>query len=206
MIVTPVDPGIKLAQPAEGYVRGEGLHMSTLIHALYEDLEPKRYRTGKPMNDLHLTAGLALEEFFEQAIREKLTPGSGRPGEGEYNHHGTTILFSPDLLLFNGSVKVGEIKCTWLSMKGVPREPGNGFPPKFAKYITQIACYCYMLETAHAQLVTFAVNGNYKFLRKKKDKLPDGPELLAWDIVFSARELHEEWSTVINNAHTKRLL
>ena len=112
---------------------------------------------------------------------------------------------SPDLILYNHCTRVGEIKLTWLSCGGMPLEVTNGFPPKFDKYVTQMALYCHCLETPYARLLGYFVNGDYAFLRKT-NRHPPGPMLRAWNVEFTARELHEEWARAINHAKHKRLL
>lgn len=195
MIITPVDPGITLALPAPGYVRGEGLHISTLYNALYEGLEPTRYDSTKPMDKGRLELGQALELGLEDALKQRLIV---RPGEFVEPEHG--IIFSPDLFIFNGHLRVGEMKLTWLSSKGVPRVKGDLFPPKFKKYLTQMMCYCRALETPYARLLAFFVNGDYDW----ENKL--APKFLAWDLEFKKREMDEEWQMVMNNARSEGML
>lgn len=195
MIITPVDPGITLALPAPGYVRGEGLHISTIYNSLYEELEPARYDSSKPMDKGRLELGQALELVLEEGLKQRLIQ---RPGEFVEPGHG--IIFSPDLFIFNSHLRVGEMKLTWLSSGAVPREHGDLFPPKFKKYLTQMMCYCHALETPYARLLAFFVNGDYDW----KNKL--APRFLAWDLTFTKREMDEEWQMVMNHAHAKRML
>ena len=178
--------------------------MSTLYNALYEDLEPTRYVKGSKPEPLRLEAGLALESVVEEGLKKRLIERPGEFVEPEYG-----IIFSPDLLIFNHHVRVGEVKLTWLSCREWPAERSNGFPAKAAKYVTQMACYCHCLETPYARLIGFFVNGDYAFLRSRasgRAGKPPGPELHAWDIEFTARELREEWQTVISFSKTKGLL
>jgi len=201
MKITPCPHGLEdvIAQQP-GYVRGSGVHMSELYGALYQDLEPGRYTGGTP-DPLMLEAGLTLESIVEEGLKKRLIE---RPGEFVEPEHG--IIFSPDLIIFNHHVRVGEIKLTWLSSRETPSEPGGQFPPKFAKYITQMACYCRCLETPYARLIGFFVNGDYAFLRKGEKGKGPSPQLLAWDLTFTKRELDEEWNSVINFAKFKGLL
>ncbi len=198
MIVTPVSHGLEdfIAQQP-GYVRGKGLHMSQLYDALYQDLEPGRYTGGTP-DPLRLEVGLSLEAVLEEGFKKRFVERPGEFVEPEYG-----IIFSPDLIIFNSHVRVGEMKLTWLSTREVPREPSNSFPVKFAKYVTQMACYCHCLETPYARLIGFFINGDYAWIRRgsrMRQGSHPGPELLAWDIQFTARELKEEWDAVINHA------
>ena len=203
-MITPVrEHGIEFAKSAPGYTRGEGLHMSTLYNAMYASLEPKRFEGGTGPDPLKMEAGLAWEELLERAIKERISSqfqeGSERPHEFVEPEYG--IIYSPDLLIFNGvPLRLGEIKLTWMSCREMPLEPTNGFPPKFDKWLTQIKLYCRCLETPYARLMGFFVNGNYS---RQGD---GGPKFLVWDIEFSARELREEWDTVIGFAKGVKLL
>lgn len=192
MIVTPVPVDLELNLSAPGYVRSEGLHMSEIYNDLYQDLEPKRYVRGSLPDPLRMEAGLALEEMLEEGLRRRLR--GERPGEFVSDEG---IICSPDLIIFNGSTRVGEIKLSWLSTKELPTEVSNHLPPKFDKYLTQIMAYCHVIMTPYARLYFFGVNGNYK---------PPAPKLLAYDIEFTKRELDECWSMCINHAKSKGML
>lgn len=192
MIAKPIPHGVNLAQGAAGYVRGEGLHMSDLYSALYKDLEPERYDTGSPMDLQRVELGLAFEEMLERAFKDRLFE---RPGEFQTDEG---IIFSPDLLIFEDDIiRVGEIKLSWLSSKDTPRDVNGSFGPKFDKWMVQIKAYCYHLETPYARLYFFAVNGDYK---------PPSPQLLAWDLTFTPRELEENWRMLRNYAVRKGIL
>ena len=192
MIITPVAHGLEdIVGVSTGY-RSPGLHMSTIYNDLFCDLEPKRFQKGSTPNPLILEAGLALETMLEEGLRQRLC--GERPAE-QVTSEG--IFYSPDLIIFNGHTRLGEIKLTWMSSKEVPREIANGFPPKFDKYFVQMKAYCYHLELAHARLLAFFINGNYRH---------NGPELLAWDIDFTKRELTENWTMLKNHATSKRML
>jgi len=205
VIVTPTPFDLNLMQHAPGAVRGVGLHMSDIYGALYKELEPKRYdrlQTGTLAESENkagfMGIGMAFEDMLEKALRDRLTEGSGRPDELTESEYG--IIYNPDLVIFNGSTRVGEIKLTWMSSKGFPREQANGFPPKADKYLTQMMAYCRCLETPYARLYACFVNGSGSF----KDQF--GPSLMAWDITFTSRELEENWRTLISYAKQKRML
>lgn len=193
MRITPVPHGLEDLIGNSG-PRSGGLHMSAIYGDLYSDLEPDRYIRGSVPDPLRLEAGLAFESFLEEALKARLV-NAQRPDELVFDEDGRApILYNPDLIIFNGCTRVGEIKLTWLSTKDVPRTKSNNFPPKFDKYFTQMMSYCYCLDTPYARLIMFAVNGNYK---------PQSPELLAWDVEFSKRELKENWSMLMNHARFK---
>ena len=192
MIITPVKHGLEdIVGVSTGY-RSSGLHMSTIYNDLFQDLEPKRFVRGTAPDPLRLEAGLAFEDMLEEGLKKRLAgerPGEFTTAEG--------IIFTPDLLIFNGTTRLGEIKLTWMSSKEVPRDAARGFPPKFDKWLCQMKAYSYHLELDHARLLAFFVNGNYR---------PPRPELLAWDITFTARELKENWQMLLLHAKHKRML
>lgn len=191
MRITPVKHGLEDLLGKSHAYRSPGLHMSDIYNDLFQSLEPKRYRKGTPMDPLRLEAGLALEEMLEEGLRRRLI--GERPGE-LVTEEG--IIYSPDLLIFNGATRLGEIKLTWMWSKEVPRIEGNSFPPKFDKYVCQMKAYCYHLDTPYARLIVFFVNG----------KGDSTPELLAWDIEFTRRELEENWQMLMNHARSRRML
>ena len=194
MRIVPCEHGLEDIGKSKGH-RSAGLHMSAIYNDLFQDLEPKRFIRGSEPDPLRLEAGLAFEDMLEEGLKTRLQ--ADRPGEFTSPEG---IIFSPDLLIFNGSTRLGEIKLTWLSSRAVPREPANGFPPKFDKYFVQMKSYCHCLETAHARLIAFFINGSYDKARGL------APELLAWDIEFSKRELAENWAMMLSHARSKGML
>jgi hypothetical protein len=213
MRITPVEHGLEdlIGANEPGFERTKGLHMSELYGAYYKAVEPERFTQDDITPDIKLKfeLGFALERMLEEGLKERLAlNGSGRPGEFVEPEHG--IIYSPDLLLFNGVTRLGEIKLTWMSSKEVPREAmsSNGFPPRFDKYFTQMKLYCRALEICDARLIAFFVNGDYAYKQKanKGKSVPSGPELLAWDLQFTRREMDEEWRTIMNHAKHVGLL
>ena len=168
--------------------------MSDIYGSLFKELEPKRYDQGEPLPLLRFEAGLALENILEQGLRQRLVE---RPGEFTTKEG---IIFSPDLILFNGTTRVGEMKLTWMTSGTAPRELSNSFPQKWDKWVVQMMSYCHCLETADARLIGFFINGDYPKNRKYS------PELLAWDVTFTPRELSENWQMMINWARKKKML
>ena len=137
MIITPVPHGLEGIVGVSTGPRSPGLHMSAIYNDLFQDLEPKRFQKGSVPNPLMLEAGLALENMLEEGLRQRLC--GERPPE-QVTAEG--IFYSPDLIIFNGHTRLGEIKLTWMSSKEVPREVSNGFPSQFDKYFVQMKAYC----------------------------------------------------------------
>lgn len=194
MRITPVPHGIDLG--VSTLPRTPGLHMSTCYNDFYCDLEPKRFDRHSAPDPLKLEAGLALESVLEEGLKARMTE---RPGEFVEPEHG--IIYSPDLIIFNGETRLGEIKLTWMSSREVPREEAHSFPEKFSKWFTQMKLYARCLDTPHARLLAFFVNGLYD-----RGRGGGRPELLAWDILFTKRELDDEWRTIMNHSKRKGLL
>lgn len=186
--------------------------MSHLISAFYEDTEPERYRRDDDVTrtdpSLLFEAGLVFESCFEEAIQRRyigLGSQCDRPEELTHEEDGLLpILYNPDLLIYeNGVFRVGEIKLTWKSTKGVPREQGELFPPKFAKYETQLKLYCRCLRTLYGRLIVYFVNKDWKRNGLTQEM---GPELLAWNYEFSRQELDEEWAMIIGHARERGII
>lgn len=201
MIITPYEQELDLL----GMVsppRSAGLHMSDIYNDYYQRADPKRYRGG-PLDMVRMAAGTVLESVFEQALAIGMNgerPGEFQTAEGIY--------YSPDIIAFEGKIIVlGEIKATWMSCKDVPVSPEQAkktgvectwdgksiasFPKQFDKYFSQMKLYCYHLRTPYARLLIYFVNGNWR---------PPAPVFLAWNFVFTAQELNEEWYLMRNHA------
>lgn len=193
MKVTPVPLGFDLSRSAPGYVRSGGLHMSEIYNSLYSEMEPERYKLSEPMDPLRVGLGLAFEEKVEQVL---LASNIARPGEFTDDEYG--IIYSPDLLFFEDVTRLGELKLTWASCREMPSAPTNHLPPNFSKYLVQMMSYCKCLGTPYARLIAYFVNGDYS--------KPLRPQLRAWDLEFSTRELHENWQMIINHAKQRKML
>lgn len=214
MIVRPHNLGVTLG--VSGGTRAPGVHMSDLYNDLYEQLEPKRYDKSQPMNMLRIEAGLSLEAVMEEGLARRLdVHGGERVGEMQTGVEWQSIAYNPDLLITDpdGSLRGGEIKCTWMSAREWPispsmeRETGipsnwDGassieFPPKAGKYFTQMKVYGFHIPTPLWRLIVFFVNGNYR---------PPSPALLSWDLEFTPQEMAEEWKMCWNHGLYRKIL
>lgn len=198
MKIVAIEHGLDLAQ-SFGSTRTPGIHLSDLYNHYYKKLDPKRYGRPGPLPLPLFELGMAWEEMLEAGLKQRLmlAEGSGRPGEFVTE---TGIIFTPDLLIFNGSTRVGEIKLTFMSTKGAPWSPGKvytEFDPKFDKYFTQMKCYCFHLGTTHARLYAFF---------PREACFGGKCELRAWDVTFTQHELDEEWDTIYRHAKAENLL
>jgi hypothetical protein len=210
MKVTPIKHDyIEMMSKAVETTRAKGIHMSDIYGALYERLEPKRYKKAGPFkSSMYSEMGVILERTLEDGFRKRLVDAvSERPDEQSIQEPWMLlpVYYNPDLLIFEGKheERIGEIKLTWMSSSEVPRTKGtNGFPSKFDKYFTQMKLYGYARETPYARLIAGFVNGRWDFKDRENGFRP---ELLAWDIEFTMRELKEEWDTCMGFARSEKL-
>jgi hypothetical protein len=193
MRVVQFDHGLELAKPTEGYVRSPGLHASDLYGAFYKKADPKRYDkrdiagNATPFDLLKMEVGTTFEELLEEALAARLL--GQRPGEFTSPEG---VIFSPDYLFYEPEeVVLGEFKLTWYSSRNAP------FDEKFSKWITQVKLYCHWLDLRQCRLYALFVNADYK---------PPTPELLAWKITFTPRELADEWAMIERFAKKEGLL
>lgn len=221
MRLKEIPHGLALATPADGYVRTAGRHASDLYNSYYKGKDPKRYdkrdKDGNPtpMDMAKLELGLCFEQDLEvmlasMARRMAKRLLGDRPGEFESPHEdgcsrhrepvvagvpcpecGAGTIYSPDYLFDDGNELIlGEFKCSWYSAFGAPTDP------KFAKWWTQIKLYSHWLGVRRARLYVFFVNGDYK---------PPSPQLRCWEVVFTARELQDEFNEIARDARKKGL-
>jgi len=162
--------------------------MSDIYNSLYRDLEPGKYSDGAP-NPIKLAMGLAWETYFERCLIGSGVDAS-RPGEFTTDEG---IIGSPDLLIFNGHEKIGEIKLTYYSASTDLSDP------KFGKWLTQVMGYGHYLQIPRVRFYVLFVNGAYR--EGKRD-----PVLRVYDIEFSNRELKENWDMLMNHARQKNLI
>ena len=174
--------------------RSPGLHASDLYGKLYQQLDPKRYPKNKPMDWTRIALGLAWEQYQEKRMHV-LGFNAARPGEFQSAHG---FSYTPDLFVCDEEFRIGEIKLTSMSCYGWPKIPTNSLPPKFDKWLAQVALYCHEAETPYATLYPYFTRGNY---RNGND-----PQFLPVDIEFSARELKDNFSRLMNFGRNEGML
>jgi hypothetical protein len=188
MRVTPIPHGLDLLKSE--LVRGEGVHASGIYNDLYKSLEPGRFKEGEGPNPVLMMLGTAFEKHFEYLLRlngvDAKRPREFISPEGIY--------YSPDLLIFNGEARVGEMKLTSMGLKECPKEETNWLPQKFDKYLTQMKFYAIHQGLSHARLYVCSI------------RQPWNPELMAFDIEFTDRELQENHQMLVNHAKLRGML
>lgn len=219
MHIQPIEHGLILNQPTEGYVRTPGLHMSDIYNSLYKGLDPKRFDKGTGPDVIAMDYGSSFEEALEEAVAyyfaKRGTGGSDRPGEyaclasGKIVPVGTpkSIIFSPDHFFYNCVTRLGEFKSTRMTIGPGLRDR------KFDKWFCQMMAYGFPLKMRHQRLIALFINGHGKwdwfkvpdvqFKDHPKGWCPPGPLLLAWDIEFKQRELDDNWNTLMRHARKK---
>jgi hypothetical protein len=179
MIALPRPASVADLVPDPGPPRSAGVHVSTLVKRICQQLEPDRFANGE-MDWNRIEFGSTLERVIEEMWqrRRRLTV---RPGEIQCDG----IIGSPDAVTFeDGDLIVDEIKATWMTSRGCPEDR------KFWHWLVQVRAYCWMLQTERARLHVFFVNGNYRDER--------APQFLVWDLLFDRRELQENWQMLVN--------
>lgn len=163
------------------------VHASDIYGSLYQTLEPKRF-TDDPPKPLYLAMGLAWEQYLEKALVQAGVnaerPDAIETAEG--------VLFSPDLIVFNGDNRVGEIKLTFM---GVSQDLSE---PKFDKWLTQVKFYCEAMEIPRAVFYVLFVNGDYKKNRE--------PVLWKYLVEFTKQELGENYQMLMRHARQMGVL
>ena len=200
--------------------------MSQLYGSFFAKLKPTRYAKASdqapPLE--RWGVGMACEEMLEDGLSRRVFNTDEeetvtRPGEFETAHTpdcirpgrlrtkgcgcvcGGGVLFSPDLLIFNGNTRVGEIKLNSMSAKGAPWKLGKtytGFDSKFDLYFCQMKLYCLHLGTPFARLYMFSAREMVYFNEKDIFR--------AWDVTFTPRELEEEWELMVRHGVAEGLL
>ncbi len=189
MIVTPDTRDIDFLK--SDLVRSPGLHASDIYGDFYKRLNPSRYDFGDgPPNATLMALGTAWEKHFETILRlngiNATRPDELMSPEG--------VAFSPDLIVFNGHTRVGEIKLTSMSLDDFPTSETNGLNPKFDKYLTQMKLYAFWLELRHGWLAILSI------------RQPYAPVFKALNIEWTQRELEENHRGQMNHATHEKML
>jgi hypothetical protein len=182
--------------------------MSDIYNSLYKDLQPKRFGKSGPPDEIRMEFGSAFEGAFERWMAGRIFADQERPGEfaalssGKIVPVGTpkSIIFSPDQLFYNGVVRLGEFKSTWMTLV-------NGIEdPKFDKWWCQMQAYGFPLKMPQQLLVAYFVNGHGKWVEYDVPgvgPLPPGPLIRAWDVVFTQVQLRRNWDMLMAHAEKK---
>lgn len=188
MKVTPVDLGLDLLK--SDLVRSPGLHASTIFGDLFKELEPSRYDRNGPMNAVLMMLGSAFEDRFEKVL---VWNGVAAERPEEFMSP-EGIAYSPDLILFNGVTRLGEMKLTSMSLRDWPTEETYGLPPKADKYDCQMKLYAYWLNIFNGLLIVCSIAKPY------------APELGVYELQWTRRELQENYDMCMSFARQRGLV
>jgi hypothetical protein len=182
MIVKPITLDIDWLK--SDLVRSPGVHASDIYGDLFKRLEPKRYDYEDDGNPMPMVLGTAWERHFEYLLRingvEVERPDEFMSPEG--------IAYSPDLIIFNGKTRLGEIKYTSMSADDMPTEETNNLPPKLSKYECQMKLYAHWLSVNDGWL---CILFNHQ---------PWNPQFRMFDIHWTDEELKDNHAMCINHA------
>jgi hypothetical protein len=174
--------------------RPPGMHLSTIIHYLYERIELPKAKDGideVTAKNLKMSLGIAWEHVLSWAIG-RVYPSAKIIYPGYQEADG--VIMNPDRLDYDHD-RLEEWKCTWYSMKKA-RDPG-AFRDFFWWWIMQAQAYCRVLRVKEALFRVMFVNADYA---------PPRPCARQWLIVFSQMELDQNWMKVLKFGREMKLL
>ena len=167
--------------------RTEGLHLSDII----KDLLNKSglgYK-GAGFTDMQLTAEMGL--LWERVLSHVAGMKYANNPLGELEKDG--VLMTPDGIGPDPKGEVGmvleEYKVTWKSNRTHPNEVLN--------YMMQVKSYCHVVETNVCVMKVMYIMGDYK---------GSGPMYRESRIVFTDKELRDNWDMLVGHARKEGML
>lgn len=191
------------ASTSAEYVRSPGVHVTDLTSLVMMGIDPDKYGTpdAPKMYDEFDTqnwqqAGFVWEEVLTSIFsRRRLHAGVqhytylGRTGEVKLDG----VIGSPDGFVMDpDGLALTESKQTWMSRRGFDLDSA-----KFIAWKFQILAYLRMVELTRCYLAVFWVNGTY-------DRYV--PEFVEYRLTFTAREIEENWTMLLNTGKRHGLL
>jgi hypothetical protein len=166
-----------------GEGRTKEIHLSDILRWMRVRMEGE----FKGDNPNFAMMGFVFEVLLAQSISTYLIAQRDTvisPGECEMDG----IWLTPDGLDVASEI-LEEYKATWKTMRKIDDLEGE-----FWYWLAQIKAYCRALGTRKARLIALFVNGNYTYCD------PDGgPRLKSIDLEFTAQEIEENWTMILNN-------
>lgn len=193
MIVVPIKFNIEEVNIGQDTSpRSAGLHISAVIRDLANRITRKGERPAwsslsveeQRRGATYQTLGFAWERIIERALTEQYNQGSEflvRPGEQLLDG----LYGSPDPFDCRDGV-LEEWKCTWKSSLKFDDLERN-----FWEWTVQIKAYLKMLGLTECRLRVYFVNGDYR---------DSGPQVKCARLVFTQREVDENWKMLTNHA------
>lgn len=219
---------LKLAEPADGYVRTPGFHASDLYSNFYKATDPKRYdkrdKAGEPqpMDLARLEFGLSFEQELEDSLlriqdntRKRMAGRllGARPGEFTAPHdercsqaHKAIVMGVPCEDCAAGTIfspdylfTAGDETILGEFKTTWMTSRGAPMDPKYAKYWSQTKLYCHWLGIRKVWLFVYFVNADYA---PPSPSFEPGP----WEATFTQQELRDEYDVLVKFARKKGLL
>jgi len=168
--------------------RSAGLHLSTII----DELNLARGGTKYPETDMatkqaYFATGFVWEQILKMIFRDTAVKAKEgilvRPGEFRLKG----IAMSPDAIDLS-DYALEEYKATYLSSDRPIDDPC------FWPWFVQMKCYARAIGTRTARLRVWFVVGNWK---------GSGPQVKAWTIHFTDRDVEEAFQMCLNHAKAK---
>ncbi len=189
-------PSHYFSEEAASRGRSEGLHLSDILEDIQQTLDPRDYDSEGRDWDPYRKLGFIRERALKLGALQAAYECGDLIDPGEIKVDG--IWMSPDgLHLGDGALE--EWKVTWKSSGRVERD---GIDGAFPRWFWQMKSYCWALKTRKANLRSFFVNGDYKWLRGGEESEKD----MSWAIEFTEREIQDNWRMIVRQAKSKGML
>jgi hypothetical protein len=182
--------------------RAEGIHLSEIVHAIAEALDPRRFGDKEGEREHVADLETVPQIWLGQACDHYLKVSGRAIDVGEIQKDGIWLTCDgvdlveepPRAGLTNDPQDdwvLEEFKLTWLSSN----HPLDG--RKFRHWFWQIKGYCWAWETCRARLRVFYVNGNYA---------PKQPLYHSYELLFTYEELKTNWQMITGHARKRGLI
>ena len=203
-LLSKSDAPCRLISGAEAPERSGGIHVSDVIRRiaialgyLKDDRDDadeaesrEEWEASLPREAmLAMASGLAWEEYLARVYEGQV---EFHPGEVEKDG----ISGSPDGVKWGyrnwgDPTIVAEFKYSEKSSNNEPIGPDGKPTPKWWMWLTQVMCYCHMLDTTRADFYVYHVRGDYRDQRK---------QFLKYEFEFTEAELEGNWKMIVREA------
>ncbi len=174
--------------PAESLpARSPGLHLSDIYSDIERTIGARANHLTEQELSVYRSMGFQWEWVIAEAFARSLAFNNFiRPGE--ISEDG--IICSPDLIDITVSPPiVMDTKATWRSSRKL-----DALEKYFWTWLVQLKGYCYVCRTTRAQLLVMCVNGDWA---------PPVPCIRYIDIIFTERELLDNWAMCVGHARSR---
>jgi hypothetical protein len=195
-----------------GVGRSPKIHVTEILGWMRDRVEGEAWAARKAATaagrDDYMMLGFICENAMERALR-KYIRGQQEKRVKQVEIEVDGIPMTPDARVRGSWQGIEEIKHTYRSEAAFLRAQYGGGPNALAEaleeyfewFLLQIKCYCYGASIHYqraynkARLVIYFAMGDYS-----RGKTPHGrPHAECYELTFSAAELAETWSMILNN-------